>query len=67
VTDAEISRHVKTIRFSPPAAREGGRLPTLSALARQTGLSRKQLYRIAEGQPLGQRSRQALAEALNRV
>jgi hypothetical protein len=63
--DEEIRRLIRCIRHSSQSDRYGRRTQSINAVAQAAGLSRKQLYRIAAGEPLGPRARMELSRVLS--
>ena len=66
LTDDEIVRRLKLIRYSPAAARLGRKATSINALAKAAGLTREHLHRVANGLPIGPRTRQELSRVLSR-
>jgi hypothetical protein len=64
LSDDEIVRRLREIRFSPSAHRNGRRAASINAAATVAGLSRMQVYRVIHGEPLGARARAGLSEFL---
>lgn len=61
MTDEEIIRPLKAIRHGSPADRIRRRTVTLSDVARETGITRGTLHKIASGElPIGPKTRSAL-------
>jgi hypothetical protein len=68
LSDQEILRRLRTIRFSSDTERNARRSPSLNAVITASGLGRTFVYRIIrEGKGLGPRSRARLSEALEPV
>jgi hypothetical protein len=65
LTDAEIVRRLRFIRYSSRADRYGRHIQSINAVALAAGLNRRQLYRVANGEPIGDRARVALSHALS--
>ncbi len=65
LSDDEIVRRLRVIRHSPTHYRNGHQAPSINALSALSSLSRKQIYRICQGEPLGPRSRAELSQALS--
>jgi hypothetical protein len=62
--DEAIRRWIQVVRHSSRAARYGRRITSINAVAQAAGLSRKHLYRIANGEPIGPRARAELSRVL---
>lgn len=68
LSDAEILRRLRAIRFSPRAERLARRAVSMRGIALDTGLSREFLHRVAAGQKrLGKASRTALSASFLNV
>ena len=67
MTDEEIIRRLKVIRYTPASDRASGdRLPSMTAVARQSGLPRTYLYAIIAGtQNMGSVARRRIAHVLS--
>ena len=64
ISDAEIIRRVRAIRFSSPTERNARRAPSINALAKQAGLSRKVVHEVAITGHLGSISRAKLSRVM---
>lgn len=47
LSDQEILRRLRAVRFSPASERNARRAPSINALAKQADLARKTIYQIA--------------------
>jgi hypothetical protein len=65
LSDAEIIRRLRAIRFSPMPERFARRLPSINALHKATDISRVHLYRIIRNGQLGPKARALLSDALH--
>jgi hypothetical protein len=65
MTDEEIRRRLRVIRHSSKAERYGRHIQSINAVALGAGLNRRQLYRIVNGEPIGDRARVALRRVLS--
>lgn len=64
MTDEEIFRRLRAIRFSPVTERNARRAPSINALAKQAGLSREVVYEVIRTSHLGRNARARLTSAL---
>jgi hypothetical protein len=63
--DAEIIRRLRTIKQSPQFDRLTRQAPTINGIARLSGVARRQIYQIIDGQGrLGPKSRARLSKVL---
>lgn len=67
LTDSEIVRRLRTIRYSPRAPRIGRRIPGIRTVARHAGLSFRTVYTIVQTGRLKPTQALALAMALEAV
>jgi hypothetical protein len=67
MTDDEVLRQLRTIRFSPAALRIGRRIPGVRTVARYAGLSFRTLYSIINSGHLTEAQAKALESALQAV
>ena len=66
LTDYEIMRRLRMIRYSPRSERQARRAPTLNAIATASQVRSDHLYRLLTGQyRLTDRLRQRLSHALS--
>jgi DNA-binding phage protein len=65
LSDQEIVRRLKIIRFSPRAEREARRALSMNAIAKQTGLARDTLYAVSTTGRLAPLTKQRLASFFN--
>ena len=64
LSDQEIIRRLKTIRFSSASERNARRAPSINAIAKQAGLSRKALYEVTTTGRLGSIARGKLTRVM---
>lgn len=64
LSDDEILRRLRAIRFSPSHLRNARKAPSINALAAQAGLSRKALYAAANTGEMGATVRAKLIGAM---
>lgn len=65
LSDQEIVRRLRAIRFIPAPERYARRAPSLNAVIKRSGLSKVQVYAIATtGTGIGPKSRAGLSRAL---
>jgi hypothetical protein len=65
LSDEDIVRQLRAIRYSSRADRYGRRTTSINAVALCAGLNRRQLYRIVNGEPIGDRARVGLSLVLS--
>jgi hypothetical protein len=65
MTDEDIRRRLRGVRHSLRADRYGRHIQSINAVAIAAGLSRKQIYRICNGSPIGPRARMGLNRVLS--
>ena len=65
MTDEEIRWLLKVIRHSSRADRYGRHIQSINAVAIAAGLSRRQIYRVIHGEPIGPRARIGLSRVLS--
>ena len=64
LSDAEIVRRLRAIRFSPTHLRNARRAPSMNGLATKAGLTREWLFQLTNGAPMGNKARSRLTMAL---
>ena len=64
LSDQEIIRRLKAIRFSSTRERNARRAPSINAIGRQAGLSRKVIYEVTNTGRLGSIARAKLAPVI---
>jgi hypothetical protein len=64
LSDQEIIRRLKTLRYSPQGERCARRAPTLNQVTETAGLSRAHIYTIIRSGSLGAEARLKLNKAL---
>jgi hypothetical protein len=67
VTEDEVVRQLRAIRFSPQASRIGRRVPGIRTIARHAGLSFRTVYTIVQTGHITDAQAIALASALQAV
>jgi hypothetical protein len=67
MTDEEILRTLRTVRYSSKHERNARRALSINGLATMTGLTRQALYQILWTGHVGSRSRPALSKALQNL
>jgi len=65
MTDEEIRQRLRGVRHSSRADRYGRHIQSINSVAIAAGLSRKQIYRICDGSPIGPRARMGLSRVLS--
>ena len=64
LSDQEIIRRLRAIKFSPQGERYARRAPSLNAIVQASGVTRQQVYQVISGYGLGPKSRARLSRAL---
>jgi hypothetical protein len=63
LSDEEILRRLRAIRFSPTHLRNARKAPSMNGLATKVGLTREWLFRLTSGAPIGPETRSKLSAA----
>jgi hypothetical protein len=66
MTDDEIRRQLRLIKSTPKTRRCGRKATSLNKIALEAGLSRRALYNIIDGHPIGDKARAGLRLAFRR-